>query len=294
MKHQSVLLNEVLGAFESMENAVIVDGTLGAGGHAKAILEKLGESAKLIGFDKDPLALEEARMNLMQFGGRVTMINDDFKNIAQRLEELKVGPVSGALVDLGVSSMQLDEPGRGFSFMNDGPLDMRMNPNSPLSAESIVNDYSKADLLQILWRLGEERFARKIVDAILVERKKKRIQTTLELAELIKRSVPGFYRHGRIHPATKTFQALRIAVNEELSALEEFLSHSLNFLSNGGRLVIISFHSLEDRIVKQTFNRFKSEKLGKVVTKKPVQASEDEVRRNPRSRSAKLRIFEKF
>lgn len=288
--HESVLAEEVLKWLEPAAGKTMVDGTVGLGGHAERILEQSAPDGRLIGFDKDAAAIAEARKRLQFYGERVMLIHDDFKNLA---EHLKPESAQGVLLDLGVSSMQFDEAERGFSFRSDAPLDMRMDRRQKLTAAGIVNEYPERALLEILWNLGEERFARKIVSRILDTRARKKITTTVELATLISESVPGRYRYGRIHPATRTFQALRIAVNGELDSLREFLTVALSCLSSGGRLVIISFHSLEDRLVKTAFKEFQSKDEGRILTKKPLVAAESEVAANPRARSAKLRAFEK-
>ncbi len=272
----------------------MVDGTLGAAGHARAILERLGARGRLIGFDKDPLALEQAGKVLARFGEKVMWIQDDFRNLAVELRQRQIHGVDGLLLDLGVSSMQLDHAGRGFSFKTEGPLDMRMNPAQPLTAREIVNTYPKNHLQEILWNYGEERFAKRIAERIVDTRSKRRIETTMELESIIYQAVPAFYRHGRLHPATRTFQALRIAVNDEVKALQELLDQAVTLLNSRGRMVVISFHSLEDREVKTAFKRFSKEEKGRILTKKPVTASQREIDENPRSRSAKLRAFERF
>lgn len=290
--HRSVLLNEVVAGLALKTGCVIVDGTVGAGGHAEAILERIGASGRLVGFDKDPAALAEARKRLAQYGERVMLIHEDFQHIPEKMAEMKIS-TDGVLLDLGVSSMQLDDPARGFSFRSEGPLDMRMDPRNPLTAARIVNDYPKERLLEILWNFGEERFARKIVHRILNERRVRKIQTTSELASVIVQAVPPSYRHGRIHPATRTFQALRIEVNREIESLEKLLPRLLDSLNAGACIVIISFHSLEDRVVKRSFRDFQKAGRGVCVTKKPVVPGHGEMEDNPRSRSAKLRVFEK-
>ena len=221
------------------------------------------------------------------------IFHEDFKNIASRLESLDQLKADGVLLDLGVSSPQLDEAARGFSFKADGPLDMRMNPAEPVSAQEIINTYPEKDLCEIFWKYGEERFARRIAKRIVESRRNKRLGSTLELESIVWQSVPASYRHGRIHPATKIFQALRIEVNQELQCFETFLSEMLNNLAVGGRIVILSFHSLEDRMVKNSFREFSKEGKGVVLTKKPVTADLEEMQANPRSRSAKLRAFQK-
>ncbi len=292
--HKSVLLKEVLEWLEPAPGKIIVDGTLGGGGHAEAVLERILPSGLLIGFDKDPEALARAKQVLARFGDRAMILHEDFRNVAKRLKTLQKEKTQGMLLDLGVSSMQLDTPERGFSFKQNGPLDMRMNPEESLTAREIVNRFSEKDLLKILWNYGEERFARRIVERIARERSQRPIETTGELEAIVFQAVPKAYRYGRIHPATRTFQALRIAVNREREALEEFLSSVLEILDTKGRLVIISFHSLEDRAVKTAFRKFEKEKRGRVLTKKPVVPNDAEVADNPRARSAKLRAFEKI
>jgi 16S rRNA (cytosine1402-N4)-methyltransferase len=292
--HKSVLLKEVLRWLEPDGKKIIVDGTVGFGGHARMILERPGFQGRLIGFDKDPFALKSCGEKLAAFAARIALVGDDFRSMGPRLKEMGVSEVDGILLDLGVSSLQLDEGARGFSFKNDGPLDMRMNPLDPLTAEEVVNTYSEKALLDILWTLGEERFARKIVRRILEARARQKIRTTAELASIVSEAAPASYRYGRIHPATRTFQALRMAVNDEIGALEMFLSGVMDFLGSGGRLVIVSFHSLEDRRVKQAFREWDKSGQGKILTKKPVMAALEETQDNPRSRSAKLRAFEKL
>lgn len=271
----------------------MVDGTLGLGGHAEAILERMGPNGRLIGLDKDPEAVREASKRLERFGKQTMLICDDFKNTAKYLSAAELGSVQGVLLDLGVSSMQLDNPGRGFSFSKNGPLDMRMSASNPLSAEAVIHSYSEKELADIFWHYGEERYARRIAERIVRERAVKRIATTAELEQIVFRAVPKTYRYGRIHPATRTFQALRIFVNDELGSLRSFLSEVLSWLKPGGRAVILSFHSLEDRLVKQSFREFGRQGLGRVLTKKPVVPGEAEIEQNPRARSAKLRVFEK-
>ena len=290
--HRSVLQAEVREWMRPFKDGIIVDGTLGAGGHAAMILENV-KPKLLIGFDQDPRALDEAKKVLESFGERVMVIRDNFKNVGARLTGVGVPRVGAILLDLGVSSMQLDEPDRGFSFRSEGPIDMRMDPEGDLTAGQVVNGYSEQALQEILWKLGDERFSKRIAAAIVRARHRARIATTTQLARIIFEAVPAFYRHGRIHPATRGFQAFRIFINRELEVLEEFLSGSLSILDDHGRLVIISFHSLEDRLVKNTFRRFKKEGLGEVLTKKPVMPEEVEIQENPRSRSACLRVFEK-
>lgn len=287
-----MLLRETVAALLAGPGKVFLDATVGYGGHAAALLDAGGPEARLIGMDKDPRAIEGARQSLGQYGDRVMLIHEDFRNAASRLDALGVATVDGVLADLGVSSPQFDEGERGFSFRSDAPLDMRMNPNSPTTAWHLVNQTPTDELADLLWNYGEERFSRRIAAKIDEVRQRKPIERTMELASLVFYAVPPFYRHRRIHPATRTFQALRIAVNQELEALREFLDAVPSRLSEGGRLAVISFHSLEDRIVKERFRALDREEKGRVVTKKPLIAEDDEISRNPRSRSAKLRVFE--
>lgn len=269
-----------------------MDVTLGAGGHAKKLAEALKGQGRLVGMDRDAEALEQSKQELASFEDLVMIIHEDYRNIARVFKEKGLA-ADGILADLGVSSMQLDNPSRGFSFKGTGPLDMRMDTRQALTAQTIVNHYERNELEQILWAFGEERYSRRIVKAILAARNRFPIRTTGELAELIEDTVPSRYRFGRIHPATRTFQALRIAVNHELEALDSFLMQVVDCLKPGGRLAIISFHSLEDRRVKRAFRQFADEKKGAVLTRKPVVPCEEEWRTNPRARSSKLRVFEK-
>ena len=280
------------------------DGTLGAGGHSEAILKGSSPDGRLIAFDLDPVAIGIAEKRLAPFGDRVRIVKDSYVNLGDHVPE---NSLDGFIVDLGVSSMQLDQAERGFSFLQDGPLDMRFSPQQPVSAADIVNQWSRDDLAQILWLYGEERKSRQIADMICAERKNYRIETTGQLREIIEKAA-GFGRE-KIHPATRSFQAIRIAVNEELKAVESVLPAALKALKPGGRLLVISFHSLEDRIVK---NYFKTESKDclcpadrpvctcghkavlKELTRHPVIADEAENRVNPRARSAKLRAAVKL
>ena len=291
--HETVLLEEAIDWLGLQSGQVIVDGTLGLGGHARRILEKILPKGRLLGFDRDAQALAEAGRRLAVFEANMSFIHDDYKNVDRHLEELGIAQVDGMLLDLGVSSMQLESPARGFSFRAEGPLDMRMDVRGSLTAEEIVNRTPEKELEKILRVYGEERLARRVARKIIETRKARRIRTTSELESIIFHAVPVSYRRGRIHPATRSFQALRIAVNGELESLKNFLLKSVHHLKNGGRLVIISFHSLEDREVKNKFREFQKENLGAVLTRKPVRASMAEMARNPRSRSAKLRVFER-
>lgn len=291
--HNSVLLKEAVELLDPGPGKVIVDGTVGLGGHSERIAEALGKSGKLIALDRDQKAIDLAVRRLDRFGERVMVIHEDFKNVQTVLDDLGLKGIDGMLLDLGVSSMQLEDAQRGFSFSHDGPLDMRMNRDAAgLTAKEIVNRADREKLEGILWELGQERFSRRIVRAILEERQRRPIETTGQLAEIIKSAVPGYYRNGRIHPGTKTFQALRMTVNGEMESLSAFLG-AIHRLGVGGRMVIISFHSLEDGCVKHTFKKFATQGLGRLLTKKPITPDAASIQENPRARSAKMRVFEK-
>lgn len=285
--HIPVLRREVLQVFEKTTIRCFFDGTLGAGGHAQALLEAHPEIERYIGCDRDPTALSLAQKVLAPWKEKIEWIHGDYADLPRYLKERKIAALDGFLIDIGVSSMQLDQRERGFSFMGDAPLDMRMNPEGELTAEIIVNQYPEKELARILYEYGEEHRSRQVAKAIVEARRKKRIRTTSQLVEIVK---PVATR-GRLHPATLVFQALRIVVNDELGQLEKGLSGAIDHLAPRGRIAVISFHSLEDRIVK---NRLRDEKDRlEVLTKKPIGPSEEEMRQNPRSRSAKLRAAEK-
>ncbi len=308
--HTSVLLHEVIQWLKPQEGGRYLDGTLGMGGHSHAILEKAGEGAQLAGLDRDEQALELAGERLASFGDRAHRFHLPFSRFEDALDELGWETVDGAVLDLGVSSLHLDEASRGFSFIKDGPLDMRMDPSGGMPpASTLINKGSFSDLTRILRLYGEEPMAPRIVKAIIKERESRKIETTLELASIVEKAYPAKRRaQARNHPATKTFQGLRIAVNSELDELSEFLRRIPDRLSPGARVAIISFHSLEDRVVKKAFREEarectcpprqpictcgKTARL-KVLTKKPLLPCEEEMENNPRSRSAKLRVAEK-
>ena len=301
--HESVLLTEVITLLRpNRDDGVLVDATVGLGGHAEALLERYPR-ARLLGIDRDPAALERAGGRLTRFGSRVTLVRGRHETLIDILKQSRIDMVSGLLADLGVSSMQLDDAARGFSFRHEAPLDMRMGPDSASAAE-LVNSLDEAELAKILRDYGEEPQARRIARAIFEARP---LATTAQLAEVI-RSVKHAKR-GDIDPATLTFQALRIAANEELVGLDRFLDDAVSVLERGARVAVIAFHSLEDRIVKRAFRRLEGEcvcppglpvcacgakRIVKILTGRPVTATEDEVNRNPRSRSAKLRVAEKL
>lgn len=291
--HQPVMPAEVLQYLDPRPGRVIVDGTLGPGGHSAAILPRLMPDGTLIALDQDREVLALAERRLTEFSPRVTFRHGNFRDLPRILDELGMPRVDGAVFDLGMSSVQVDRPERGFSFSKPGPLDMRMDPSQGETAETLVNTRPADELATLLQTLGEERFARRIAQRIVQARQTGPITTTDRLADVVSRAVPPSARYGRLHPATRTFQALRMAVNDELGALTELLESLDACVNPGGRVVFITFHSLEDRLVKHAFVRGALEGRWSVLTKKPVRPSEDEVARNPRARSAKLRAAER-
>ncbi|QCX32587.1 16S rRNA (cytosine(1402)-N(4))-methyltransferase RsmH [Caloramator sp. E03] len=307
-KHKSVLLNECIEGLNIKKNGVYVDGTLGGAGHSKEILSCLNNEGTLIGIDQDTNAIEASRKRLSQYSN-IIFVHDNFSNIKNILNELNINKVDGILLDLGVSSHQLDEPERGFSYMHDAPLDMRMNSNSSFSAKDVVNEYSKEKLEKVIKEYGEEKWASRIAEFIVKERQKKRIETTFELVDIIKAAIPASARREGPHPAKRTFQAIRIEVNREIEILENAVNDCIDVLKKEGRICIITFHSLEDRIVKNVFKKREnpctcppsfpvcvcnSKPEIRIVSKKPILPSDEEILENPRSRSAKLRIAEKL
>ena len=297
IRHVPVLVREVLDYLQCRSGKIYVDGTLGRGGHASAILERSSPDGKLIGLDWDGEAVDRARESLAPFGSRAELGNKNYKDLPGVLESLAIPGVDGILLDLGISTEQLENGDRGFSFRVDGPLDMRMSHQLKKTAADLLRHLPADTLTQIIREYGEERWARRIARRIVEERKRRPLRTTKDLAEIIARSVP--YSSGRIHPATRTFQALRIQVNEELANLEAFLEKGPELLNPSGRLGIISFHSLEDRIVKNHFRRWARPPQGgrstfQIVTRKPVIPSAEEITSNPRARSAKLRVLERI
>jgi len=292
--HQSVLREELLYWLQPKSGGVYVDGTVGEGGHSEAILEASAPDARVIGFDRDPNAVAAARERLGIFGARVIIKHDDYRNATRVLGEMSLDKIDGAVLDLGVSSRQLDTAARGFSFLNNGPLDMRMNTEDGATAADLVNRLPEAELARIIYEFGEERYSRRIARAIVRRRQSDPILTTQALVDVIRGSVPTPYLYGRLHFATRTFQALRITVNRELEGLDASLKSLAVLLAPGGRLAVIAFHSLEDRIVKHTYRDMASGPLGyRVLTKRPIVPSADECANNPRARSAKLRVIEK-
>lgn len=307
-EHIPVLAEELISSLEIVPDGIYVDGTAGGGGHSALIAERLSDKGRLISIDQDAEAIEAASLRLREYGDRVTIIRDNYRNIKLILDDLGIREVNGIILDIGVSSHQLDDADRGFSYMKDGPLDMRMDRSSSASALDIVNGYDAKDLERIIKDYGEERYAKRIAEAIVRERKKEPVNTTLQLADIIKVAVPAKARHTGGNPAMRTFQALRIEVNHELDALSESLDIMIDLLITRGRLSVITFHSLEDRIVKENFKRNENpctcppdfpvcicgkKSRGRRINRKAVTATEKELEENPRSHSAKLRTFEK-
>ena len=309
--HKSVLLKECIKSLNIKETGVYVDGTLGGAGHSLEILKELKKGAKLIGIDQDREALEVARERLISVESDATILtaNTNFENIKEVLKENNIEKVDGILLDIGVSSYQLDEKSRGFSYQQDAVLDMRMDKRNDLTAEYIVNNHKEEEIRRIITEYGEENWASRIAKFIVEERKHKKIVTTFDLVDIIKRAIPKGARIDGPHPAKRTFQALRIEVNDELGVLKRVIDDAVDVLAPKGRLSIITFHSLEDRIVKTKFqeknNPCKCPKdfpicvcgkkpLAKIITKKPILPSKEEIEKNPRSRSAKLRVLEKI
>jgi 16S rRNA (cytosine1402-N4)-methyltransferase len=288
--HVPVMLREVLEILKPRPDGIYIDATLGGGGHTEAILSRL-KGGKMLAIDRDPVMAAQARERLAEFGGRLVVLEGNFAEIDSLHAASGLPPADGMLVDLGISSIQLEDASRGFSFDRPGPLDMRMDPRTSLTAADLVNRSRESDLADLIFRLGEERHSRRIARAIMEARP---IQTTTSLARVVIRAIPSRAGRHHIHPATRTFLALRLAVNQELENLGQFLARSLSVLAPQGRLVILSFHSLEDRLVKRTFQKWRNDSVAQILTRKPLRSSEEEVRANPRSRSAKLRAAEKL
>jgi 16S rRNA (cytosine1402-N4)-methyltransferase len=296
MNHVPVLLHEAIDGLQLKSGDVVVDATLGAGGHTSEIVKKFDGDIQIVGFDLDQDALDLAKHAAQQVGGKLTPIHANFRTMESACKEIGINEVQGVLFDLGISSMEIGESGRGFSFKYDEPLLMTLqNPieSDTLTARDVVNSMREEELANIIYEFGEERFSRMIAKAIVVARRTQKIETTAQLVAIITNAVPGFYRNGRINPATKTFQALRIYVNDELGAVTEGLTGAWNILAPGGRIAVITFHSLEDRLVKNHFKNIPKEQAI-IITKKPIVPSRTEVLVNPRSRSAKLRIIQKI
>ncbi len=305
-QHVSVLLNESIEQLNIKEDGIYVDGTLGGGGHSLDIVKRL-TTGRLIGIDQDKNAIAAATKRLQDHLDKVTFVHDNFSNIANILEELDITGIDGMIMDLGVSSHQLDEAERGFSYMHDAPLDMRMDVRKDFSAYNVVNEYSAEELTDIIYKYGEDKWAKRIAEFIVQEREEKPIETTYELVSVIKKAVPKGARKDGPHPAKRTFQAIRIEVNGELAILDKTVDDVAERLNVGGRLCIITFHSLEDRLIKNAFRRQEDpcicpkefpvcvcgkKPLGRAVTRKPIIPGDEELEFNPRARSAKLRVFE--
>ncbi len=288
--HLSVLLDETMSFLQPRSGGLYVDGTMGMGGHSSAILKISSPDGKLIAFDWDGAAIEQGRKRLLEYDGRYTIVRRNFAELAAGLEECGVSSIDGLLIDIGVSSLQLDQGERGFTFRKDEPLDMRMDNRREITAADIVNKCSEEELADILYYYGDEKQARPMATAIVEARKEALIETSGRLADVLYMAVPKRFHPTKIHVATKAFQALRIAVNRELENLADIIDDAVPFLAEGARFCVISFHSLEDRIVKR---KFKENKQLKVLTAKPVTAGKAEIDRNPRARSAKLRVAEK-
>lgn len=291
--HYPVLLGEVIDSLALEPGDTILDATVGGGGHSQEILKKIQPEGRLIALDRDPEAIERVRGRLGGGEAGVTYANRDFRYVEEVLGEAAPDGIDGAVFDLGMSSFQLDDPDRGFSFLKDGPLDMRFDKARGQSAEDVVNGTDRDDLADLIYKFGEERLSRRISAAICVARKDKRIRTTSELAGIIASAVGGRYSRQKLHPAARTFQALRIYVNDELTSVSEGVSGAIRCLRPGARICVISFHSLEDRIIKNIFRDGKRSGELEVMTKKPVTPSPEEIKENIRSRSAKLRVAEK-
>lgn len=297
--HIPVLVNEVISLMVCGPHGVYVDATLGGGGHALEILKRSGPDGRVIGIEWDAEAIAAAQKVLSPFGDRVRIFRENFARLPDILREIRVERVDGILLDLGLSSIQLEGQERGFSFRGEGPLDMRMDQRIEETAADLVNQLSLRDLEEVLWNYGEERWARRIAKAIVIERSQRRVETTQALRKVVYQAIPKQFHSRKLDPATRTFQALRIQVNHELENLKQVLEEGWPFLKTGGRLCVISFHSLEDRIAKQSFRRFERGETGmvqgkgmRIITRKPITPSEEERKENPRSRSAKLRCAE--
>lgn len=307
--HETVLLNEAIEGLNIVADGIYVDGTTGGGGHSEEIAKRLGNSGRLLCIDQDEEALTHARKRLEIHREKIIYENDNFSNLKAVLERNNIEKINGLILDLGVSSYQLDNKNRGFSYMNDAPLDMRMDKNRSLTARDVVNNYGEEDLKKIIREYGEENWAARIAQFIVEERRHKSIETTGELVEIIKKAIPSQARRDGPHPAKRTFQAIRIEVNNELGIIEETIRDATAAMKKGGRICIITFHSLEDRIVKNTFKDLEKDcicppeipvcicdkiKELKVLTRKPILPSEEEILGNPRARSAKLRIAKRL
>ena len=306
--HKSVLLNETIDGLNIQPDGIYVDGTLGGGGHAYEVCRRLGDKGSIVGIDQDAAAIEAAGNRLKDFGEKVTIVRSNYCDMKSKLHELGIDKVDGIVLDLGVSSYQLDTAERGFSYREDAPLDMRMDTRQKMTARDIVNDYEEMELYRVIRDYGEDKFAKNIAKHIVAARKVKPIETTGELTEIIRASIPMKYQKKSGHPAKRTFQAIRIELNQELEVLKNSLDAMIDLLNPGGRLCIITFHSLEDRIVKSAFRKNENPctcpsdfpvcvcgkiSKGSIITRKPILPSKEEMEENSRAKSAKLRIFER-
>ena len=307
-EHRSVLLEETIDGLQIIPDGIYVDGTLGGGGHSYEVCRRLGDKGSIIGIDQDAAAIEAAGIRLKDFGEKVTIVRSNYRDMKSKLHELGIDKVDGIILDLGVSSYQLDTAERGFSYRADAPLDMRMDTRQQITARDIVNDYGEEELYRVIRDYGEDKFARNIAKHIVMERGEHPIETTGELTEIVRRAIPMKYQKRSGHPAKRTFQAIRIELNRELEVLRDSLDDMIELLNPGGRLCIITFHSLEDRIVKSAFKKNENPctcppdfpvcvcgkvSKGSIVTRKPILPGEEEMELNSRSKSAKLRIFER-
>lgn len=307
--HVSVLLEETIDSLNIKPDGIYVDGTLGGGGHSLEICKRLGDGGRLIGIDQDMDAIRAATERLKNYSDKVTIVHSNYQNIDSVLRDLSIGGVDGIVLDLGVSSYQLDNADRGFTYREDTPLDMRMDQSQPMTAKDIVNEYSEQELFRVIRDYGEDSFAKNIAKHIVKARQDKPIETTGELNDIIRAAIPARVRQGGGHPSKKTFQAIRIELNRELDVLEQSLDKMIGLLNPGGRLSIITFHSLEDRIVKNIFRKNMNPCIcppefpvctcgrvptGKVITRKPIVPDAEEISNNKRAKSSKLRVFEKI
>ncbi len=307
--HVSVLLEETIDSLNIKPDGIYVDGTLGGGGHSLEICKRLGDGGRLIGIDQDMDAIRAATERLKNYSDKVTIVHSNYQNIDSVLRDLSIGGVDGIVLDLGVSSYQLDNADRGFTYREDTPLDMRMDQSQPMTAKDIVNEYSEQELFRVIRDYGEDSFAKNIAKHIVKARQDKPIETTGELNDIIRAAIPARVRQGGGHPSKKTFQAIRIELNRELDVLEQSLDKMIGLLNPGGRLSIITFHSLEDRIVKNIFRKNMNPCIcppefpvctcgrvptGKVITRKPIVPDAEELSNNKRAKSSKLRVFEKI
>lgn len=294
--HIPVMVNEIIHLLNLRPGQVVVDATLGTGGHSEEILRRISPGGRLIGIDRDSESIAVSRQRLSEFGPSCNFVRGNFSDIDSILKGLRISEVDAFLFDLGISTFQLQDANRGFSFQNEGPLDMRMDKDSYVSAYDLVNNLNEEELSTILRNFGQERWHNRIAHLLVRERESRPIETTTELANIVMRSIPPRFRrsHYRIHPATRTFQAVRIAVNRELEILEGALNKSIGLLKKGGRIAVISFHSLEDRAVKWALRNAASQGLVDIITSKPLTPEQGEIRNNPSSRSSKLRVAERL